>query len=138
MVYTQTSLSLVYNLERVFIKSTLLLCHLSIWNCRLLAFRAKKLLYQTILTTPPLLFWAGSQLWQWLSGSLFSGSFVLCAAFLLLGVVCVPLALLLGVGGWQISLRAGVQLWLRMWEVTLLPHADQTMALCSVVVVIRA
>ena len=29
------------------------------------------------------------------------------AAFLLLGVVCVPLALLLGVGGCQMSLRAG-------------------------------
>ena len=107
MLYTQTSLSLVYNLQRVLKKSTLLLCHLSIWNCRLLAFRAKKLLYQTILTTPPLLFWAGSQLLQWLSGSLFSGYFVPSAAFLLLGVVCVPLALLLGVGGCQMSLRAG-------------------------------
>ena len=32
-----------------------------------------------------------------------------------------------------------VQLWLRMWEVTLLPRADQIMALCSVVVMmIRA
>ena len=88
-------------------KSTLVLCHLSIWNCRLLAFGAEKLLYQTILATPPLLFWAGSQLLQWLLGSLFSGSFVMSAAFLLLGVVCVPLALLLGVGGWLISLRAG-------------------------------
>ena len=39
----------------------------------------------------------------------FSGSFVLSAAFLLLGVVCVPLALLLGDGGRQmsLSLRAG-------------------------------
>ena len=36
-----------------------------------------------------------------------SGSCVLSAAFLLLGVVCVPLALLLGVGGCQMSLRAG-------------------------------
>ena len=71
----------------------------------MLAFGAKKLLYQTILTTPPLLFWAGSQLLQWLSGSLFSGYFVPSAAFLLLGVVCVPLALLLG--GCQMSLRAG-------------------------------
>ena len=34
-------------------------------------------------------------------------SFMLCAAFLLLGVVCVPLALLLGVGGCQMSLCAG-------------------------------
>ena len=40
MLYTQT-LSLVYILERV-LKS--LHCHLSIWNCHLLAFRARKLL----------------------------------------------------------------------------------------------
>ena len=37
----------------------MLFCHLSIWNCRLVAFRAKQLLYQTILTTPSLLFWTG-------------------------------------------------------------------------------
>ena len=50
-----------------------------------------------------------------------------------------PLVLLLGVGGWQISLRAGRKALLRMWEVTLLPRgADQLMALCSVVVMIRA
>ena len=55
------------------------------------------------------------------------------AAFLLLGVVCVPLALLLGVGGCQMSLRAG-RAALAVWEVTLLPRVDQTMALCSVVV----
>ena len=38
-----------------------------------------------------------------------SGLFVLSAAFLLLGIVCVALALLLGVGGRQmsLSLRAG-------------------------------
>ena len=94
---------------------------------------------KTILTTLPLFFWAGGQLLQWLSSSLFSGPFVLCAAFLLLGVVCVPRVLLLGVGGWQISLRAGRKALLRMWEVTLLPRgADQLMALCSVVVMIRA
>ena len=58
---------------------------------------------------------------------------------LLLGVVCVPPVLLLGVGGWQISLRAGRAALLRMWEVTLLPRAaDQLMALCSLVVMIRA
>ena len=58
---------------------------------------------------------------------------------LLLGVVCVPLVLLLGVGGWQISLHAGRAALLRMWEVTLLPRgADQFTVLCSVVVMIRA
>ena len=46
MVYTQTSLSLAWNLERVLIKSALLLCHLSIWNCPLVASGAKELLYQ--------------------------------------------------------------------------------------------
>ena len=46
--------------------------------------------------------------------------------------------LLLGVGGWQISLHAGCAALLRMWEVTLLPRgADQLMVLCSVVVMIR-
>ena len=106
----------------------------------MLAFRAKKLLYQIILPTPPLLFWAGSQLLQWLSGSLFSGSFVMSAAFLLLGVVCVPLALLLGVGGRQMSLplRAGrAALAENMGSDAATPcssyHGAVLLALCSVV-----
>ena len=59
-VNTQTCLSLVYNLERVLIKSTLLFCHLSIWNCR---FRLEPKSYSTTrakLTKPPPLSWAGT------------------------------------------------------------------------------
>ena len=70
----------------------------------MIAFRAKQLLYQTILTTPSLLFWTGC------SGSRAALSVVRAvSAFLLLGVVCVALDLLLGVGGRQmsLSLRAG-------------------------------
>ena len=132
MLYTQTSLSLVYNLQRVLKKSTLLLCHLSVWNCRLLAFRAKNLLYQTILTTPPLLFWAGSQLLQWLLGSSLGRSCCL-PLFCSLELSMCRLLCSLELVAARCRCELVVQLWLRMGEVTLLPRADQTMALCSVV-----
>ena len=113
----------------------MLLCHLSIWNCRLLAFRAKKLFYQTILTTPPLLFWACSQLLQWLSGSSPRRS---CCVLLFCSLelsVCHLLCSLELVAA-RCRCVLVVHLWLRMWEVTLLPCADQAMALCSVVVMV--
>ena len=63
-----------------------------------------------------------------------SGLFVLSAAFLLLGIVCVALALLLGVGGRQMSLslplRAGRAALAEDMGMTLLPRAHPIMALC--------
>ena len=63
-----------------------------------------------------------------------SESFVLSAAFLLLGVVCVALDLLLGVGGRQMSLslplRAGRAALAENMGMTLLHRAHQIMALC--------
>ena len=61
-----------------------------------------------------------------------SESFVLSAAFLLLGVVCVALDLLLGVGGRQmsLSLRAGRAALAEDMGMTLLPRAHPIMALC--------
>ena len=116
-------------------KSALLLCHLSVWNCRLLAFRAKNLLYQTILTTPPLLFWAGSQLLQWLSGSSLGLSCCLplfCS--LELSMCRLLYSLELVAARCRCRCVLVVQLWLRMREVTL-PRADHgavLLALCSV------
>ena len=61
-----------------------------------------------------------------------SESFVLSAPFLLLGVVCVALDLLLGVGSRQmsLSLRAGRAALAEDMGMTLLPRAHQIMALC--------
>ena len=61
MLYTQTSLSLVYNLERV---SKSLHCYSATYQfgivaCLRLEPKTNKLRYQTILTTPSLLFWTG-------------------------------------------------------------------------------
>ena len=59
MLYTQTSLFLVYNLERV---SKSLHCYFATYEFGIVAWlrlEPKKLLYQTILTTPSLLFWTG-------------------------------------------------------------------------------
>ena len=104
MVYTQTSLSLVYNLERV---SKSLHCYSATYQFGTVAWlRLEPNSYSTKLYSlhrccsfGPVAVALGQ----------LSESFALSAAFLLLGVVCVPLALLLGVGGRQmsLSLRAG-------------------------------
>ena len=93
----------------------------------MVAFRAKQLLYQTILTTTSLLFWTGC------SGSRAALSVVRAvSAFLLLGVVCVALDLLLGVVGRQmsLSLRAGRAALTEDMGMTLLPRTHPIMALC--------
>ena len=99
MVYTQTSLSLVYNLERVLIKSTLLLCHLSVWIVACLRLEPKS--YSTRLYSLHRRCSFG-QLLQWLSAL-----WVVRAVCRFSAPFCVLLALLLGVGGCQMSLRAG-------------------------------
>ena len=104
MLYTQTSLSLVYNLERV---SKSLQCYSATYQFGIVAWlRLEPNSYSTKLYSlhhrcsfGPVVVALGQ----------LSESFVLSAAFLLLGVVCVALDLLLGVGGRQmsLSLRAG-------------------------------
>ena len=104
MLYTQTSLSLVYNLERV---SKSLHCYFATYQFGIVAWlRLEPKNYSTKLYSlhrrcsfGPVAVALGQ----------FSESFVLSAVFLLLGVVCVALDLLLGVGGRQmsLSLRAG-------------------------------
>ena len=104
MLYTQTSLSLVYNLERV---SKSLHCYFATYQFGIVAWlRLEPKNYSTKLYSlhrrcsfRPVAVALGQ----------LSESFVLSAALLLLGVVCVALDLLLGVGGGQmsLSLRAG-------------------------------
>ena len=104
MLYTQTSLSLVCNLERV---SKSLQCYSATYQFGIVAWlRLEPNSYSTKLYSlhrrcsfGPVAVALG-QLCE---------SFVLSAAFLLLGVVCVALDLLLGDGGRQmsLSLRAG-------------------------------
>ena len=127
MLYTQTSLSLVYNLERV---SKSLQCYSATYQFGIVAWlRLEPNSYSTKLYSlhrrcsfGPVAVALGQ----------LSESFVLSAAFLLLGVVCVPLALLLGVGGRQmsLSLRAGRAALAEDMGMTLLPRAHQIRALC--------
>ena len=101
MVSTQASLSLVYNLERV---SKSLHCYSATYQFGIVAWlRLEPNSYSTKLYSlhrrcsfGPVAVALGQ----------LSESFVLSAAFLLVGVVCVPLALLLGVGGRQMSVAA--------------------------------
>ncbi len=127
MLYTQTSLSLVYNLERV---SKSLQCYSATYQFGIVAWlRLEPNSYSTKLYSlhrrcsfGPVAVALGQ----------LSESFVLSAAFLLLGVVCVALDLLLGVGGRQmsLSLRAGRAALAEDMGMTLLPRAHQIMALC--------
>ena len=127
MLYTQTSLSLDYNLERV---SESLQCYSATYQFGIVAWlRLEPNSYSTKLYSlhrrcsfGPVAVALGQ----------LSESFVLSAAFLLLGVVCVALDLLLGVGGRQmsLSLRAGRAALAEDMGMTLLPRAHQIMALC--------
>ena len=104
MLYTQTSLSLVYNLERV---SKSLHCYFATYQFGIVAWL--RLEPKNYSTKPYSLHRRCSFGPVAVALGQLSESFVLSAAFLLLGVVCVALDLLLGVGGRQmsLSLRAG-------------------------------
>ena len=127
MLYTQTSLSLVYNLERV---SKNLHCYSATYQFGIVAWlRLEPNSYSTKLYSlhrrcsfGPVAVALGQ----------FSESFVLSAALLLLGVVCVALDLFLGVGGRQmsLSLRAGRAALAEDMGMTLLPRAHPIMTLC--------
>ena len=114
MLYTQTSLSLVYNLERV---SKNLHCYSATYQFGIVAWL--RLEPKNYSTKPYSLHRRCSFGPVAVALGKLSESFVLSAAFLLLGVVCVALDLLLGVGGRQITrcrCVLVVQLWLRIWE----------------------
>ena len=127
MLYTQTSLSLVYNLERV---SKSLHCYSATYQFGIVAWlRSEPNSYSTKLYSLHRRCSFGTVA---VALGQLSESFVLSAAFLLLGVVCVALDLLLGVGGRQmsLSLRAGRAVLAEDMEMTLLPRAHPIMALC--------